>query len=427
MSTALALRRNATPIIALLAGTCLAAPDLRAQVCTAPSFHAAATVNVGGSPMQVILYDFNNDGINDLATANLGSDNVSIELGNGDGTFTQASGSPVSVETTAGGSTNGTRPEGLAAGDFDEDGKPDLAVALRNSNQLQLLTGDGDGGFSTGTLISNVGPSGSTPDHIVVGDFNGDGHLDMAVGLNGLYTSGGVAVFLGNGHGGLSAAPGSPMITSGGQIFGIVAGHFTGTAPLDLAVTDLSHDDVLILQGAGNGSFTKVADIDTVADASARPFEIATADVNRDGLTDLLVANNVQRSNGGEPVSPYNGVAVLIQQINHSFAAPVHVSANGDILSVASADFNVDGLPDFVVANAAFSFGGTVRLGNGTANFTGGGPTFYAAGGNPYNVAAGTLVRGYGPGFVVVNQPSNTLSVYLNDCDAIFRNGFETH
>ena len=411
-----------TTLLALLA---LVAPGLHAQVCVAPSFHAAATVNVGASPMQAILYDFNNDDVNDLATANLGSDDVSIELGNGDGTFTQAVGSPISVETTAGGSTNGTRPDGLAAGDFNEDGKPDLAVALRNSNQLVLLTGDGNGGFSTGTMISNVGPSGSTPDHVVVGDFNGDGHQDVAVSLSGLYVSGGVAVFLGDGNGGLSPAAGSPMITSGGQMFGIVAGHFTGTTHMDLAVTDLNHDDVLILQGAGDGSFTKAADINTVADASARPFEIAATDVNRDGLTDLLVANFVQRSSGGDPVSSYNDVAVLLQQANHTFAAPVHVSANGDLLSVTSADFNADGLPDFVVANAAFSFGASVRFGNGTANFAGGGPAFYSAGGNPYNVAAGILNQGYGPGFVVVNQPSNTLSVYLNDCDAIFRNGFE--
>lgn len=412
----------------LLAALALAAgvtQDLHAQVCVAPSFHAAATVNVGASPVQAILYDFNNDGVNDLATANLGSDDISIELGNGDGTFTQAVGSPISVETTAGGSTNGTRPDGLAAGDFNEDGKPDLAVALRNSNQFVLLTGDGNGGFSTGTLISNVGPSGSTPDHVVVGDFNGDGHQDVAVSLSGLYVSGGVAVFLGDGNGGLSPASGSPMITTSSQMFGIVAGHFTGTTRMDLAVTDLNHDDVLILQGAGDGSFTKVADINTVADASARPFEIAATDVNRDGLTDLLVANFVQRNSGGDPISPYNDVAVLLQQANHTFAAPVHVSANGDILSVASADFNGDGVPDFVVANAAFSFGGTVRFGDGTANFAGGGPTFYNAGGNPYNVVAGLLNRGYDAGFVIVNQPSNTLSVYLNDCDAIFRNGFE--
>ncbi len=424
MSNATVARRNAVPFIAVLAGTCLVAPDLHAQVCKTPSFHAAATVNVGASPTQVVLYDFNHDGINDLATANLGDNTVSIELENGNGTFTQASGSPISVETVAGGSSNGSRPVGLAAGDFNEDGQPDLVVALRNSNELMLLKGNGDGSFIAGTPIT-AGPPNSSPNHVVVGDFNGDGHQDVAVSLSGPYVNGGVAVFLGNGLGGLSPAPGSPMITSGGQMFGIVAGHFTGTTHLDLAVTDLNHDDVQILQGAGDGSFAKVADITVVADASARPFEVATADVNRDGLTDLLVANFVQRSNGGESVSPYNDVAVLIQQTNHTFSAPVHVSAGGDLISVATADFNADGLPDFVVANAAFSFGASVRFGDGTADFNGGGPVFYGAGGNPYNVATGVLNRGYDPGFVVVNQPSNTLSVYLNDCDAIFRNGFQ--
>lgn len=383
-----------------------------AGVCDVPSFHAAPVVPVGISPLQVVMDDFNGDGINDLATANL-SGSVSIELGNGDGTFAQAAGSPISTANAG----------GLAVGDFNDDGKLDLFVALIYSNQLLVLTGDGTGGFMAGTPFI-AGPSSSTPAHVVVGYFNADSFLDVAVALNGSYQSGGVAVFLGDGAGNFTAAPGSPMIMSGSEMLGIVAGQLSGSSATDLAVVDAHHDTVTILQGGGDGSFTDVADITVVADASARPFEITTADVNRDGLDDLLVANNVQRANG-DLISPYNNVAVLLQQINHTFAAPVFVEANGDVDSVASADFNGDRRPDFVVANAAFSFGATVRFGDGTANFNGGGPTFYGAAGSPYNVATGILNAGYGPGFVVVNQPSNTLSVYLNDCDAIFRANFD--
>lgn len=418
------LQRSTVITRVFVIGIGLAFAQAHAQVCSVPSFHPAPTVQVGNSPQYVLIRDLSGDGINDLATANQGSDDVSILLGNGDGTFTQATGSPISTLTSAGGNSNGSRPGGLAAADFNQDGVLDLAVALRNSNELMLLYGSGGGAFAIGS-VQTAGPSGSSPRHVTAGDFDSDGNADVAIGLNGSYVDGGVAVFLGDGVGTLSAAPGSPLIVSGGEIFGLVAGHFTGTAPLDLVLVDRNHDKVLILQGAGDGSFAQVADMTVVANAIAEPFEVATADVNRDGLDDLLVANHVFRANGGVPVSVYNDVAVLLQQASHTFAAPVHVAAGGDIISVASTDFNADHLPDFAVANAAFTFDGSVRFGDGSASFAGAGPTSYSAGGNPYNVAVGVLNDGYGPGFVVVNQPSNTLSVYLNDCDAIFRSNFD--
>jgi uncharacterized repeat protein (TIGR01451 family) len=406
----------------LLAACGLAAPLLHAQSCAAPSFSLAPAspggsgvqnVVVGGSPMQVLLYDFNKDGNMDLATADLGSDTVTVMLGNGNGTFHAAVASPIAMPASSG--TNGSRPDGLAAGDFNGDGKPDLIVALRNSGKMLLLLGDGAGGFASQTPFV-AGPAASTPDHIAVGDFNGDGKLDIAVTLSGLYTSGGYAVFLGDGAGHFSAAPGSPMITSGSGMTGIVAGHFTGHAPLDLAITNANQRSVLVLRGAGDGSFSIAQTITpALAGTSAYPNEVAMADINSDGRMDLVVANFAPRGNGGTPVQPGNDVAVLLQNANGSFDPPVHVAVGGDLISVASGDFNADGHPDLATANAAWSFSGTVRFGDGTANF-GAGPTSYSAGGNPYNVAVADLNNDGSPDVVIVNQPSNTLSVYLDNC-----------
>ncbi|HEX6834801.1 MAG TPA: FG-GAP-like repeat-containing protein, partial [Rudaea sp.] len=238
--------------------------------------------------------------------------------------------------------------------------------------------------------------------------------LDFAVALSGIYVSGGYQVFLGDGAGHFSAL--GAVITSGSGGLGIVAGHFTGHAPLDLAYADSNQGNVVILRGAGNGTFSVAQTIPTkLSGTSAYPFDLVASDVDSDGRMDLLVADFAPRGSGGEPSQPGNDVAVLRQNAAGSFDAPVHVAAGTDVISVAAGDFNADGHPDFVTANAAWGFSGTVRFGDGTTNF-GAGPTTYPAGGNPYNVATGDLNNDGSTDFIVVNQPSNTLSVYLDNC-----------
>ena len=112
--------------------------------------------------------DFNGDGKLDIAVANEGSNTVSIFLGNGLGGFATA----VTY------STGGTEPESLAVGDFNGDGYLDLAVANYGSNNVSVLLGNGNGTFAAAKTFSS---GGSGPDSLAVGDFNGDGKLDLAV------------------------------------------------------------------------------------------------------------------------------------------------------------------------------------------------------------------------------------------------------
>src|SRR3989442_2442525 len=172
----------------------------------------------GSNPVSVAVGDFNADGVQDLALTNYNCCNlynyhpenntVSVLLGNGDGTFQPARTFAV-----------GTNPTSVVAGDFNSDGKLDLAVANAGSNTISVLLGNGDGSFQTAQTFA----VGITPWSVRMGDFNNDGKPDLAVANYGSST---VSVLLGNGDGTFPAAP----------LFGV------GLNPRSIAVGDGNGD-----------------------------------------------------------------------------------------------------------------------------------------------------------------------------------------
>ena len=235
----------------------------------------------GSTPDSVATADFNGDGKLDLSVVNFGDNTVSILLGNGDGTF-QAQ---VDYATA-------TDPSWVAVGDFNKDGKMDLTVANgtdSSGNMVSVLLGNGDGTFQA--RVDYQAGRGSFPaNSVALGDFNRDGNLDVAVGNYGPdFLTGSVSILLGNGDGTFQA---HMDYLAGINPIGVLVGDFNRDNNLDLAVPNNNGDTVSILLGNGDGSFETA-----VYNVAAGPRVGLIADFNSDGNLDLalaaLVTNNL--------------------------------------------------------------------------------------------------------------------------------------
>ena len=278
--------------------------------CPTPVFAQAADYPVGRAPYSGTTGDFNGDGKLDLATANGNSNNVSVLLGDGSGGFGTATNFSV-----------GSNPYSVTTGDFNGDGKLDLATANRNSNNVSVLLGDGSGGFGTATNFS----VGNYPLSVTIGDFNGDGKLDLAT-ANG--NSNNVSVLLGDGSGGFGTAT---NFSAGSVPYSVTTGDFNGDGNLDLATANTYSNDVSVLLGNGLGGFGAAMNFS----ADDRPISVTTGDFNGDGKLDLATANAYS-----------NDVSVLLGNGLGGFGAATNFSVGNGPISVTTGDFNGDGKPD---------------------------------------------------------------------------------
>ena len=287
------------------------------------NFQPAVNYPVGADPVAIVTGDFNHDGHLDLAVLNSNPNtggaggSVSILNGQSDGTFVA-------------GATNavGFIPTAIGVGDFDGDGNLDLAVVVSNPNLslnpgfVTILLGSANGSF---TAQGNYGV-GLAPVSIAVGDFTGDGKLDLAVGstaigLN-LNTQSEISILINNGSGGFQAGPSFVTGPTATIPVSIAVADFNDDARLDLAVAMNNTTNVLICQGNGDGTFSIV----NAPGVGGSPIWVAAGDFNGDGKPDLMVANN-----GDSTVSVLlgNGDETFIKQRHVSRRNPSHQPGAG--------------------------------------------------------------------------------------------------
>ncbi len=297
---------------------------------------AVPQVTVGLNPISLAVGDFNGDGIQDFAAANVSSNNVSIRLGNGSGGFT----SPAVPEVTV-----GTQTRSVAVGDFNGDGIQDFAAANLSSNNVSIRLGNGSGGFVSPAVpeVTVV----SSPESVAVGDFNGDGIQDLATANP---NSNNASIRLGNGSGGFTS-PAVPEVTFGTFPTSVAVGDFNGDGIQDFAAANQISNNVSIRLGNGSGGFTSPAVPQVMV--GTLPSSVAVGDFNGDGILDFVAANRSA-----------DNVSIRLGNGSGGFTSPAlpQVTVGNGPRSVAVGDFNGDGIQDFAAANQT-SNNVSIRLG----------------------------------------------------------------
>ena len=310
-------------------------------------FTAGGTQAVGDQPSSITANDFDGDGKNDVAVANYASGTISLLRGDGLGNLltgtTLDAGTPYAV-VIGGTSTNtgDSQPRIIVSGDFNGDGKADLAWTNDYADVSSTQVGGTIGlAINNGTAtpfisVTATGTIGTNPYGLIATDLNGDGKLDLVAANSPSSGNGSISVLLGNGNGTFQSALNT---TVGTRPRYFAAGDFNRDGKQDLALTQtISDNNLRILLGNGLGGFSSQATLAMGTETS--PRGVISTDFNLDGALDLAVS----AVDGGN-------VSVFLGNGDGNFNTRKVFAAGNASFWIASADFDRDSLPDLAVSN----------------------------------------------------------------------------
>ncbi len=317
------------------------------------TFGAQQQYTIGGAYVMTIT-DINNDAKQDVIITNSNNNSFSSFLGNGDGTFQGGINTPT-----------GSGPYSIGYGDFNVDGKPDIVVTSTSGQpgSVSIHLGNGNGTFLPRTSAT----VGGFPNSVTVGDFNKDGKPDIAVANSG-DIPGDVSVLLGNGNGTFQQhttyiSGGSQPQGTGSEPLTIINGDLDSDSNLDLIITNYFSNDFTVLGGNGDGTFQSHQDFQP----GNNPVAVGLGDFNEDNKPDLVVSRFVQTG------TLFGSLSVMLQgSLNH---APV-INPISDATILEGGTYSVAGGfsdSDSVSWEATVDYGdggGSVSLPLNGTNFT---------------------------------------------------------
>lgn len=237
---------------------------------------AGSPISLGQQPSAILTGDFNGDGNQDFVVTNFTDNTLSLFLGNGDGTFKQATGSPFALPGAVAG------PISMTSADFNSDGNLDLAIVDQTTSDVSILFGNGNGTFTEAP--NSPFAVGKTPVAIATGDVNDDAHPDLAV-VNQADNS--LSVLLGNGDGTFTPATNSPLAT-GQTPTSVTIADFNSDGHQDIAVTDPATDSISVYLGLGQGLFASPFELPV----GTNPTAILSAGLSGSSLPDVAVTDD---------------------------------------------------------------------------------------------------------------------------------------
>jgi len=367
-------------------------------------FAAPASLPTGHIPTAVVAGDFNEDGKIDLAISNGGDNTIYVLLGNGDETFKI----PEVLYT------NGQSPVWLTAARLRPTGHLDLIAVDADSKQVEVLSGNGDGTFQASTTVATLPQA---PSYVLAGDFNGDGQLDLAVGLivDAFSTEPQFEILLGDGTAAFPSTIVPPSIDnpfdSPVPTNWLSAGDINNDGKLDLVATVSFSGAIAYINKGGATGFDQGPGFGPVDGA----VTVVLADMDNDGCLDAVEA-------GG-----YGLLTIAKGICTGEFSQPSAVAELGDAdVAVVVTDVDGDGHPD-VIASSAFSdngftpgtvgaFGGyfvSVLKGDGKGNLST--PAIYRVSTDAYSLAVADFKGDNRPGIVTTGQIESTANILSND------------
>lgn len=383
----------------------------------------AGEIAVGTAPSSLAAGDIDGDGDLDLVAANAGSvalpgNTVSIRLNNGRGVYAvPAAGAEIPV---------GTSPQHVVLADVDGDGDLDLLTANQGSNTVSLRLNNGVGSFSAPATGAEIVISAAVG--VALGDLDADGDLDLVAvsGTMSATVAGTASVLFNNGSGLFSASTGGGQLTLGYGSFIPVLGDIDNDGDLDLVVpndgvSQGSSGSVSVRINNGQGSFSTVANRDVLSLYGAD--EAALGDIDGDGDLDLMVVN----FRGRTSTVPGHTVSVRVNNGGGFFSVPsvgAEVALGDEPRSLALGDVDGDGDLDMVVAGTAPSSFATntvdvrvnIGLNSGSLTTTSAiGADMVLVGDGPRCVVMGDVDGDGDIDFLTANQRSNNVSIRLNN------------
>jgi hypothetical protein len=338
------------------------------------------------APNAVIVNDFNNDNYIDIAVVFTNTNNLSILLGYGNGSFTDMINYSTGINSLS---------YALAASDFNNDGQLDIVVANSGTNNVGIFLGYGNGSFAT--MITSSTGVGSTPRSLAVADFNNDNRTDIVSANSGTNN---IGILLGYGNGSF----GMVMIRSTGDYstpYGVAVGDFNNDGRLDIVVVNFGTSTVGIFLGYGDGNFETPVTYST--GFQSNPWSVVIGDFNNDNQSDIATAN-----------FNANNVGILLGYGNGSFVTMVkYSSGDGSYpVCVRVGDFNNDNKSDVAVANYG-SNDFVVLFGFGDGTFLSGSTYSTGTGSLPMSLAIADFNNDTRLDIVVANSRSNNLLIFL--------------
>jgi uncharacterized protein (TIGR03437 family) len=322
-------------------------------------------ITVGSNPSAIAVGDFNGDKIPDLAIANEGDGTVTVLLGAKGGFMPEP---PFAA---------GTAPVSLAIADLNLDGNPDIAIANLDSNNITVLLGDGSGGFTADTsspfavpaVPQGDAPAQASPISLVIFDVNNDGYPDL---ITANEAANNITVLLGNAQEGFTAAPGSPFSAGVGmEPVSLATGDFNSDGITDLAIVNYKDGNVTVLLGNGQAGFTLASGSPYPVGVS--PRSVVAGDFNGDGKPDLAIVNEasstvslllntfpalvtVSAASGVLPVAPGSIVSIygtgLAAAGTQATALPLPTELGGTSVTITYSDKSQASLPLFYAGPA---------------------------------------------------------------------------